>query len=60
MSKYIWKLKRQEKDYSIKWSTRCLASPYSRETKKSQLCTMEKKKGVVDLLCKEVRTLEKK
>ena len=41
LSKYIWKLKRQETDYTIKWSTKCLASPYSRETKKCQLCTME-------------------
>ena len=37
LSKYIRKLKRQETNYTINWPTKCLASPYSRETKKCQL-----------------------
>ena len=42
LSKYVWHLKRKEVDYSLSWSTACLATPYSRETKSCQLCTMEK------------------
>ena len=42
LSKYIWQLKREETDYTINWSVACEASPYTRETKKCQLCTMEK------------------
>ena len=42
LSKYIWQLKREETDYTINWSVACVAGPYSRETKKCQLCIMEK------------------
>ena len=42
LSKYIWQLKREETDYTINWSVACIASPYSRETKKCLLCVMEK------------------
>jgi hypothetical protein len=42
LSKYIWQLKRKETSYTINWSVAWIASPYSRETGRCQLCTMEK------------------
>ena len=42
LSHYLWKLKGQEVEPEVKWSIASLARPYSRETKKCQLCNMEK------------------
>ena len=42
LSKYIWQLKRRETDYTINWSVAFIASPYSRETRRCQLCIMER------------------
>ena len=42
LSHHIWKLKRREVEYDVKWSIASLARPYSRETKSCQLCNMEK------------------
>ena len=42
LSKYVWYLKRKEINFTIKWSVASVASPYSRETGRCQLCTMEK------------------
>ena len=42
LSKYIWQLKRKETNYTINWPVASIANPYSRETGKCQLCTMER------------------
>ena len=42
LSHYLWKLKGKEVETEVKWSIASLARPYSRETKKCQLCNMEK------------------
>ena len=42
LSKYVWYLKRKEINFTIKWSVASIASPYSRETGRCQLCTMER------------------
>ena len=42
LSKYLWQLKRREEEHEIKWYIASLAIPYTRETKRCQLCNMEK------------------
>ena len=42
LSKYVWYLKRKEINFTINWSVASIASPYSRETGRCQLCTMER------------------
>ena len=42
LSKYVWYLKRKEINFTINWSVASVASPYSRETGRCQLCTMER------------------
>ena len=42
LSKHIWSLKGQNKDFKIDWSVATVAKPYSRETKRCQLCNAEK------------------
>ena len=42
LSKYIWQLKRQGTDYSIKWSIIIKARPYSNTAKRCDLCISEK------------------
>ena len=44
LSKQIWKLKRSNPatDYDLKWRIAKLAPPYSKETRKCQLCLTEK------------------
>ena len=42
LSKYIWKLKDENKPYSIKWKIMARAQPFSQTTNQCQLCTREK------------------
>ena len=42
LSKYIWKLKDQNTNYSIKWSILQQATPYNPATKRCNLCLSEK------------------
>ena len=42
LSKYLWQLKRKDEEHAVKWSIASLAIPYTRETKRCQLCNMEK------------------
>ena len=42
LSTYIWKLKEQNKPFTITWSIRALAPTYKKETRSCQLCMMEK------------------
>ena len=42
LSKYLWDLKRKEMESEVKWSIASLAIPYTRESKRCQLCNMEK------------------
>ena len=42
LSKYLWQLKREEEEHAVKWSIASLAIPYTKETKRCQLCNMEK------------------
>lgn len=42
LSKHIWRLKKENKEFDIKWSICRRAAPYSRETGKCQLCLEEK------------------
>lgn len=42
LSKYLWQLKRKEQEHEVKWSIASLAIPYTRETKRCQLCNTEK------------------
>ena len=42
LSKHIWSLKGHNKDFEIDWSIASVAKPYNRETKRCQLCNVEK------------------
>ena len=42
LSKYIWKLKDEKKDFNIKWNIMCKASTYNSNSKKCNLCLAEK------------------
>ena len=42
LSKYIWKLKDNNKLFQIKWSILCKSKPYSNVTKRCDLCISEK------------------
>ena len=42
LSKYVWKLKDREKDFTIKWSVAAKASPYICGSKHCDLCLTEK------------------
>ena len=42
LSKYIWQLKRQNKEFNINWSICNTTQPYSNETKRCDLCLSEK------------------
>ena len=42
LSKHVWKLKRNNIAYDIDWSVAAIAKPYTRETGRCQLCTMER------------------
>jgi hypothetical protein len=42
LSKYIWTLKKQNKNYEIKWNIICKAKSYNNITKKCNLCIAEK------------------
>jgi len=42
LSKYVWSLKDQGKDYSISWKILCQANPYNNLNKKCHLCITEK------------------
>ena len=42
LSKYLWKLKEENADYSLQWSIKAYASPYKCGTRKYDLCLTEK------------------
>ena len=42
LSKYVWKLKEQERPYNIKWAIIRRAKAYDNKSKWCQLCTLEK------------------
>ena len=42
LSKYIWKLSREEIEYEISWKICSLAPAYKKETQVCNLCLMEK------------------
>ena len=42
LSKHIWSLKKQNKEFDISWKILAKARPYSNITKKCNLCTKEK------------------
>ena len=42
LSNHIWKLKEGEVEHEVSWSIAALARPYTKETKRCQLCNMEK------------------
>ena len=42
LSKYIWMLKDQEKDFKTTWKILYFAAPYNNSTKRCNLCIMEK------------------
>jgi len=42
LSKYIWKLKSEDKPFNIDWSIEASAPAYNPASKKCRLCTMEK------------------
>ena len=42
LSQHVWELKDENKQFEISWSIVSLAAPYQKETKKCQLCLMEK------------------
>ena len=42
LSKYIWELKEANKDFDIKWKILKSVPSYNKETKKCQLCLVEK------------------
>lgn len=42
LSKHIWSLKEQQKDFKIEWTILREAKSYNNRTKRCQLCTMEK------------------
>ena len=42
LSKYIWRLKEEDKEYKLDWAVIGRAQPYSNRTKKCNLCNLEK------------------
>ena len=42
LSKYLWKLKKENIDYNLQWSIKVYASPYKCGTRKCDLCLTEK------------------
>ena len=42
LSKYIWSLKDQTRDFTITWKVLCSASPYNNITRRCNLCIAEK------------------
>ena len=42
LSKFIWKLKSEQKNFDIKWEIAAIAPSYSTESKKCNLCLTEK------------------
>ena len=42
LSGYIWKLKKENKNFNISWKIVCRASPFSPVTGQCNLCTIEK------------------
>ena len=57
LSKHIWTLKCQNRDYEIKWNILCRAQPYSNATKRCNLCITEK----YYIICRpELATLNKR
>ena len=42
LSKYVWKLKDQERQYNIKWAIIRRAKAYDNRSKRCQLCTLKK------------------
>ena len=42
LSKYIWKLKSEDKPFNIDWSIEASAPAYNPASKNCRLCTMEK------------------
>ena len=42
LSKYLWKLKEENPNYNIQWSIRASTSLYKCETRKCDLCLIEK------------------
>ena len=42
LSKYIWKLKSEDKQFNIDWSIEASAPAYNPASKNCRLCTMEK------------------
>ena len=42
LSNYVWNLKRRENPFKIAWSIVATATPYTNETKRCNLCLMEK------------------
>ena len=57
LSKYIWSLKQQDKQYTIKWAMLKQATPYTNNSKTCQLCICEK----FYIICKpEIATLNKR
>ena len=43
LSKHIWDLKKQKRQYSIKWSIAARASPYKCGSRRCDLCLTEKR-----------------
>ena len=57
LSKHIWELKEQQRDYKIEWEILCHAKLYNNKSKRCQLCIMEK----FYIICKpELGTLNKR
>ena len=63
LSKHIWKLKDNKKNYTINWSTITSASPYNNKSKRCNLCLAEKlhiiKADKINLLNKKSELISK-
>ena len=57
LSKHVWKLKEEMKDFSISWTVLGQAQAYSNITKRCNLCTLEK---YYIIRCKEKASLNKR
>ena len=42
LSKYLWRLKEEKKEYTVKWKVIARAKPYTNNSKRCDLCTTEK------------------
>ena len=49
LSNYVWKLKRNGQDYTIRWSIKYRAPPYKSGSKKCLLCLKEKNSNSIVL-----------